>query len=92
MGRHADLRLGRASPVDYLMLRGIFMPPGVTADQVAFYVDLLQEGPRAAGVEGVHGEGRLQADLVTGQQYVDWLGKNEQLHRTLMKEAGFLAN
>ena len=28
-------------PVDYLMLRGIFMPPGVTPDQVAFYVQLF---------------------------------------------------
>jgi hypothetical protein len=28
---------------------------------------------------------------MTGPEFVDWLGKNEQLHRVLMKEAGFLA-
>ncbi len=28
---------------DYVMLRGIFMAPGVTPDQVAFYVDLLKK-------------------------------------------------
>jgi len=29
---------------------------------------------------------------VLGQEYFDWLGKNEQMHRVLMREAGFLAN
>jgi hypothetical protein len=29
---------------------------------------------------------------MTGQEFNDWLGKNEQMHRVLMKEAGFLAN
>ena len=28
-------------PVDYLMLRGIFMPPGVSPDQVAYYLGLF---------------------------------------------------
>src|SRR6187551_1345736 len=28
--------------VEYLMLRGIFMPPGVTPEQVNFYVDLMK--------------------------------------------------
>ena len=30
-------------PTDYVMLRGIFMPPGVTPEQTAFYVDLLKK-------------------------------------------------
>jgi len=30
-------------PVEYLMLRGIFMPGGVSAEQVAYYVDLLKK-------------------------------------------------
>ena len=47
-------------PTDYLMLRGIFMPPGVTPDQVAFYVDLFKKVRETPGVEGVHGEGRVQ--------------------------------
>jgi putative tricarboxylic transport membrane protein len=28
-------------PVEYVMLRGIFMPPGVTPDQVKYYTDLF---------------------------------------------------
>ena len=30
-------------PTDYVMLRGIFMPAGVTHDQLEFYVDLLKK-------------------------------------------------
>ena len=29
--------------VEYLMLRGIFMPPGVTQEQVDFYIDLFKK-------------------------------------------------
>src|ERR1043165_9751151 len=29
--------------IEYLMLRGVFMTPGATPDQVAFYVDLLKK-------------------------------------------------
>ena len=40
--------------VEYLMLRGIFMPPGVTQEQVDFYVDLFKKVRATAGVEEVH--------------------------------------
>jgi tripartite-type tricarboxylate transporter receptor subunit TctC len=37
-------------PTKYLMLRGIFMPPGVTPEQLAFYVDLMGRSvPRPSG-------------------------------------------
>src|SRR5262245_11643283 len=29
--------------IEYLMLRGIFMPPGATPDQVAYYIDLFKK-------------------------------------------------
>jgi hypothetical protein len=29
---------------------------------------------------------------MSGAEYFDWLAKNEQLHRTLMRDAGFLAS
>ena len=28
---------------------------------------------------------------MSGQEFVDWLGKAEELHKNLMTEAGFLA-
>jgi len=36
-------------------------------------------------------KGAFNDTALSGQAYFDWLGKNEQLHRTLMREAGFIA-
>jgi putative tricarboxylic transport membrane protein len=41
-------------------------------------------------VEGLQGAFRQTA--LSGQEFFDWLARNEQMHRSLMKEAGFLAN
>ena len=78
--------------VDYLMLRGIFMAPGVTPDQVAFYVDLLKKVRATPEWKDFMDKGAFKQTTMTGQEFTDWLGKNEQLHRVLMKEAGFIAN
>ena len=49
--------------VDYVMLRGIFMPAGVTKDQVDFYVDLFKKVRETRRLEEVHGGWRVQHDL-----------------------------
>jgi putative tricarboxylic transport membrane protein len=79
-------------PVDYLMLRGIFMAPGVTPDQQKFFVDLLAKVRALPEWKEFMNKGAFNQTALTGQAYFDWLGSNEQMHRTLMKEAGFLAN
>jgi tripartite-type tricarboxylate transporter receptor subunit TctC len=79
-------------PVDYLMLRGIFMAPGVTPDQVAFYLDLFKKVRALPEWKEFMDKGAFNQTALTGQEFFDWLGKNEQMHRVLMKEAGFLAN
>ena len=78
-------------PVEYLMLRGIFMPPGVTPDQVAFYVGLLGKVRALPEWKEFMEKGAFKQTTLSGDAYVDWVGKNEQLHRTLMKDAGFIA-
>ncbi len=78
-------------PVDYLMLRGIFMPPGVTPEQVAFYTDLFGKLRALPEWQAFIEKGAFNDTALAGPPFVDWLGKNEQLHRTLMREAGFLA-
>jgi tripartite-type tricarboxylate transporter receptor subunit TctC len=78
-------------PVDYLMLRGIFMPPGVAPDQVQFYLELFKKVRATPDWKDFLDKGAFNDTALSGQAYVDWLGKNEQLHRTLMREAGFLA-
>ena len=79
-------------PVDYVMLRGIFMPPGVTPDQVSFYLELFKKVRALPEWKEFMDKGAFNQTALTGQEFFDWLGKNEQLHRTLMKDAGFIAN
>ena len=78
-------------PTDYVMLRGIFMPPGVTPDQVAFYSDLIKKVRALPEWKEFMDKGAFNTTALTGQAFFDWLGQNEQMHRVLMRDAGFLA-
>jgi putative tricarboxylic transport membrane protein len=79
-------------PVEYLMLRGIFMAPGVSAEQTKFYVDLLTKVRALPEWKDFMDKGAFNQTTMSGPAFFDWLGKNEQMHRVLMREAGFLAN
>ena len=79
-------------PVDYVMLRGIFMPPGVTPQQVSFYLDLFKKIRATPDWKDFMEKGAFNQTALSGQEFFDWLGRNEQMHRVLMKEAGFIAN
>ncbi len=76
----------------YTMLRGIFMPPGVTDDQKKFYVELLKKVRATPEWKDYMEKGAFNQTSMDGDPYVQWLGKAEQMHRELMKSAGFLAN
>jgi tripartite-type tricarboxylate transporter receptor subunit TctC len=78
-------------PTDYVMLRGIFMPAGVSAEQVAFYVDLLKKVRDTQDWKDFMKLGAFNTTFMTGPDYVKWVEKNEALHYMLMKEAGFIA-
>jgi tripartite-type tricarboxylate transporter receptor subunit TctC len=77
--------------VEYLMLRGIFMPGGVTPEQVKYYVDVLDKVRQTPEWKKFLEEGAFNTTTMTGKAYVDWVTKNDQLHAGLMKDAGFLA-
>jgi tripartite-type tricarboxylate transporter receptor subunit TctC len=79
-------------PVEYLMLRGIFMPPGVTPDQVKYYLNLFAKVRALPEWKDFMEKGAFKQTIMSGDEYVDWLGKNEQAHRVLMREAGFMSN
>ena len=78
-------------PAEYVMLRGIFMAPGVTAEQTKFYVDLMAKVRALPEWQEFMKKGAFNTTTMSGQAYADWVAKNEQLHRVLMREAGFLA-
>ena len=77
--------------IEYLMLRGIFMTPGATPDQVAFYVDLLKKVRETPEWKDLMKDGAFNQTFMTGADYAKWVEKEEARHRDLMKEAGFLA-
>ncbi len=77
--------------VDYLMLRGIFMPGGVTNDQVNFYVNLFKKVRETSDWKEFMEKGAFNPSFMTGKEYADWVQKAENTHQTLMKDAGFLA-
>jgi putative tricarboxylic transport membrane protein len=78
-------------PVEYQMLRGIFMPKGATPDQLAYYVDLLKKVMATDDWKKFMEDGAFNQTFMTGADYTAWLEKNEKVHYDLMKEAGFLA-
>jgi len=77
--------------VEYLMLRGIFMPGGVSNDQVKYYVDVLNKVKETPEWKKFIQDGAFNTTSMTGKQFADWVGQNEKLHEGLMQEAGFLA-
>jgi tripartite-type tricarboxylate transporter receptor subunit TctC len=77
--------------VEYLMLRGIFMPPGISQDQVDFYVDLFKKVRALPEWKKYTEDAAFNDTFMSGKQYVDWVSNAENTHRTLMQEAGFIA-
>jgi tripartite-type tricarboxylate transporter receptor subunit TctC len=78
-------------PTDYVMLRGVFMAPGVTPDQQAYYVDLLKKVRETPDWKDFMEKGAFNTTAMSGTDYVKWLTGAAVLHRQLMTEAGFLA-
>jgi tripartite-type tricarboxylate transporter receptor subunit TctC len=77
--------------VDYLMLRGIFMAPGVKPEHVAFYVDLLKKVQATPEWKDFLERGAFNTTSLEGDAFKAWLTREETRHRQLMQEAGFLA-
>ena len=78
-------------PMDYQMLRGIFMPAGVTADQRAYYVELMRKIRATPDWIDFMEKGAFNQTTMSGAEYEKWVAAAEATHLNLMKEAGFLA-
>lgn len=76
---------------DYVMLRGIFMPPGVTQAQVDFYVDLFKKVRETAEWKKFMVDGAFNQTFMSGKEFTNWLEKADATHAQLMREAGFIA-
>lgn len=78
-------------PVEYQMLRGIFMPGGATPDQVTFYVDLLKKVQASDEWKKFMMDGAFNQTSMTGDGFRKWVEAAEKTHYELMKEAHFIA-
>jgi tripartite-type tricarboxylate transporter receptor subunit TctC len=77
--------------VEYLMLRGIFMPAGVKQEHVAFYVDLFKKVRATPDWKEFMEKGAFNQSFIIGKEYAGWVEQAENTHKALMKDAGFLA-
>ena len=78
-------------PTSYTMLRGIFMAPGVTKDQTAFFVDMLKKVRETPEWKDYMEKGAFNQSSMSGDEYAKWLETAEKHHKELMQEAGFIA-
>jgi putative tricarboxylic transport membrane protein len=76
---------------EYLMLRAILMPKGVTPEQVKYYVDLLARVRETPEWKDFVNRGAYKDEFLTGAQFVKFLEEDEKRHREIMEQAGFLA-
>jgi tripartite-type tricarboxylate transporter receptor subunit TctC len=77
--------------IEYLMLRGIFMPGGVEKDVVAYYIGLFNKVRETPEWKDLMKNGAFNQSFMTGDDYVKWVAAAEKTHEELMKAAGFLA-
>jgi putative tricarboxylic transport membrane protein len=77
--------------MDYLMLRGVFMPSGVKQDVVNYYIELFKKVRATPEWKTFMNTGAYNQSFMTGAEYTKWVAVAEQRHRELMSAAGFLA-
>lgn len=77
--------------VEYLMLRGFLMPGGVSQEQVAYYEGLLKKVVATPEWKEYAQKNALKDTFLSGAAFRKFLEDDEQKHKVLMKEAGFLA-
>src|SRR4029079_9601085 len=77
--------------VQYLMLRAMFLPGKVTADQTAFYVELFRKISQTAEYKDYMEKQALKPIVLTGREMLKFLEEDDKLNANLMSEAGFVA-
>jgi tripartite-type tricarboxylate transporter receptor subunit TctC len=78
--------------VQYLMLRAMFLPGKVTAEQSAFYLDLFEKVTQTVEYKDYMEKQALKPIFLTGKDMLKFLEEDDTLNKNLMTEAGFVAN
>ncbi len=77
--------------IDYLMLRGVFMPAGVKQEHVDYYLGLFAKIFETPEWKDLMERGAFNQTRLKGKPYAAWVAKEEARHVSLMKAAGFIA-
>ncbi len=77
--------------VQYQMLRAMFLPGKVTAEQTAFYEDLFKKVTQTAEYKEYMEKQALKPAFMTGKDMVKFLEEDDTLNKGLMTDAGFVA-
>ena len=76
--------------IRYQMLRGIFGPPDMPKDVVAWYVGFLKKVIETPEFKKYLEDGALKPAFTTGTEYAKWVEENEKLHKDLMAKGGLI--
>jgi tripartite-type tricarboxylate transporter receptor subunit TctC len=77
--------------MDYLMLRAMFRPGKVTAEQTAFYEDLFKKITQTTEYKEYMEKQALKPAFIVGKDMVKFLEQDDKVNKDLMTEAGFVA-
>jgi len=76
--------------MSYMMLRGIFAPPGITQEQQAYYVNMLKNLTETADWKKYISDFGLKSAFLSGPDYTKWVGEQEAIHKNLMIKGGLI--
>jgi Uncharacterized protein conserved in bacteria len=76
--------------LSYMMLRGIFMAPGVTKEQQEFYVNVMKKVTETPEWKKYITDNGLKATFLSGPDYVKWLQEKSDLMLSLMEKGGMI--
>lgn len=81
----------QGTDAQYLMLRAILMPKGVTQEQADYYVNVLKKVKETPEWKEFVERGAYNERFLTGDALARFLEEDESRHRDIMQKAGFLA-
>jgi tripartite-type tricarboxylate transporter receptor subunit TctC len=76
--------------MQYLMLRAMFLPGKMTAEQTAFYVDLFRKVTLTPEYKDYMEKQALKPVFLTGKDMLSFLEEDDALNKNLMIEADFV--
>jgi putative tricarboxylic transport membrane protein len=77
--------------MSYLMLRGIFGPPGMPKEALDWYINFFRKVTQTATWKKYTDDNALKrAFLPNGPEFTKWLGETENLHKELMTQGGLI--